>query len=188
MKPFSIVLLSISAMVLTAGCSSVRIKQPLSGVPKPIDREAFEGAWLTGDTVLHVKFDKNSVAQIAGVDWKDDQFHITRAEMIVTEGDKHNFLSVRAQEDGKWMDGYLLAAYKFSEQGDLILWAPRVDTFEEAIEKKQLNGEVKEQQYSTNITITDPPEKLLEFINDPDDLKIFDYREPMILHKVPGNK
>ena len=86
MKPFSIILLSISAMVLTAGCSSVRIKQPLSGVPKPIDREEFEGAWFTGDTVVHVKFDRNGVAQIAGVDWKDNQFQIVHAEMIVRRG------------------------------------------------------------------------------------------------------
>ena len=186
MKQFSIMLLSLSTLLLASGCSSVTTRLPLSSAPKPIDQEKFEGAWLVGDTVVHVKFDRNGVAQIAGVDWKDNQFQIVHAEMIVTEGDKHNFLSFRVQEDGKWMDGYLLAAYKFSEQGDLILWLPNSDVFEEAIEKKQLNGEVKTQQYSTDITITDPPEKLLGFINDPDNLKIFDYREPMVLRKVAG--
>ncbi|MFH1038637.1 MAG: hypothetical protein V1789_08240 [PVC group bacterium] len=187
MRQFSIVLLSISAMLLTSGCSSVTTKHPLSNNPKPIDQEKFEGVWLVDDTVVHVQFGSNGIAQIAGLEWENNQFHIVQGEMIVTEGDKHNFLSVRFQEDGKWMDDYLFLAYKFSEQGDLILWLPNEDVFEEAIEKKQLDGVIKQQQYSTDITITTAPEKLLEFIIDPDNLKLFEYREPMILRKVAGD-
>ena len=185
MKQFLFVLLSIFAMLLTLGCSSVTTRHPLSNNPEAIDHEKFEGVWLVDDDeVLHVKFTGNGIARIAGFEWESDQFNITHVEMIVTEGDEHNFLSVRFQEEGKWMDDYYFLACKFTEKGDLVLWLPNVDAFEEAIGKKKLSGIINEDQYSTNITITDVPEKLFEYINGPDNLNLFDYKEPIIIYKI----
>jgi hypothetical protein len=172
------------ALLVASGCSSVTTTHPLSSNPKPIDQEEFEGAWLADDQTFHVKFSSNGVAKIAGVEWKSNQFHIVHGEMIVTEGDEHNFLSVRFQEDGEWMEDYFFLPYTFTEQDDLILWAPDTDVFEELIEKKQLQGIIKKGKYSTNITITNAPAGLLEIINDPENLKLFEYREPTILRKI----
>ena len=185
MKQLLPVLLSIFTILLTLSCSSVTTRHPLSNNPEPIDQKKFEGVWLVDDDeVVHVKFTGSGIARIAGLEWEEDQFIITHGEMIVSEGDEHNFLSVRFQENGKWMDDYFFLPYKFTEQGDIVLWLPNEDAFEKAINKKQLHGIINEEQYSTNITITNTSEKLFNFINDPDNLKLFEYREPIILYKI----
>jgi hypothetical protein len=185
MKQFLLVLLSIFIILLTISCSSVTSKYPLSANPEPIDQKNFEGVWqVDNDEVVQIKFANNGIAMIAGLEWQSDQFIIMRGEMIVSEGNEHNFLSIRFKEKGKWMDGYLFLPYKFTEQGDLILWPPVVDAFEEAIREKILQGTIEMGEYSTSIMLTSSPEKLFNFINNSDNFNLFDYRDPIILLKV----
>lgn len=188
MRVIVIAILLGSIMLFASGCSSVTTRHPLSGNPEAIEKEEFEGTWIADDNVFHVKFAGNGVAQIAGVEWESDQFHIVHGEMIVTKGNEHNFISVRFEENGKWMDDYAFLSYKFTDQGDLVLWVPDIDVFEEMVEKNLLQGVVRKGQYSTNITITDTSAKILEIINNPDNLKIFRYREPVFLRKLAGKK
>ena len=179
-----IALLSGVILLLSVGCSAVTIKDPLSENPEPIDQEKFEGTWLMDDEVFHVKFGSNGVAQIAGMEWESNQFHIVHAEVIVTKGDKHNFLSVRVQEDGEWMDEYFFLSYIFSENGDLVVWSPDVDMFEDKIENGHLQGVITEGKYSTHVSITNSPLKLLKLINDPENMKLFEYGDPTIIRKI----
>ncbi len=185
MKQFLLVLLSIFIIALTLSCSSVTIRYPISNSPDPIDEEKFEGIWLVDDDeVIHVKFDSNGIARIAGLEWENNQFTLMHGEMIVSAGDEQNFLSVRFKEDEKWMNDYYFLIYKFTEKGDLVLWLPEVDAFEEAIMKKELQGIVVKEQYSTSITITSTSEKLLNFISDTSNQNLFEYREPIVLYKI----
>lgn len=175
------------AALLLCGCSSVSTKHPLTKEPQAIDQERFEGAWLMETTVLHVKFASNGIAQFVGLEWKDDDFQMFRGEMIVTKGDEHNFLSVRIQQDGQWTDRYFFVQYRFTDHGELVVCRLNNDVFEQALEQKVLQGVIDKQDYSTEIRITSEPEKLLEFINDPGNLTLFDYTEPMILRKIAGD-
>jgi len=169
---------------LSIGCSGVTTKYPLSDNPKPIDQDKFEGAWLMDNKVFHLKFASNGVAQISGVKWENDQFQLVHVEMIITKGDKHNFLSVRIQEDGKWMDDYYLLSYMFSENGDLVVWSPNVDIFKNLVEKNHLQGVVTGDKYSTNVSITNAPVRFLKLINDPENLTLFNYTKPTIIRKI----
>ena len=176
-----IALLSGLIILLSAGCSAVTIRDPLSEHPEPIDQDELEGTWLIDDEVVHVKFGSNGIAQIAGVEWESNQFHIVHAEMIVTKGDKHNFLSIRAQEDGEWMDEYYFLAYMFLENGDLVAWSPNVNMFEDMIKNAHLQGVITEGKYSTHVSLTNSPLKL---INDPENMKLFEYSDPMVIQKI----
>lgn len=185
MKQFLLVLLSIFIIAFTPGCSSVTIRYPISNSPDPIDEEKFEGIWLVDDDeVIHVKFDSNGIARIAGLEWENNQFIMVHGEMIVSAGGEHNFMSVRFKENGKWMKDYYFLIYKFTDKGDLVLWLPDVDAFEEAIMKKQLHGIIEKDEYSTNIIITNTSEELLNFISDTSGQKLFEYREPIVLYKI----
>jgi len=178
------ILLALCAALLLCSCSSVSTKYPLTADPKAIDQEKFEGSWQSDKSVLRIQFAKSGIAQIAGLVWKDDNFEIARGEMIVTQGNEYNFLSVRFREDEEWMEGYLLVQYRFTDQGDLVLWRPNNDAFEEAILKTLLTGDIQKSTHSSQIRITSEPGTLLKFINDPDNLTLFEYREPMILRKI----
>jgi hypothetical protein len=171
-------------LLLGSGCSSVTTTHPLSRDQHAVDVEKFEGIWLMENGSIHVKFTDNGVAKLAGLDWKENAFRVIRGEAIVTEGKKHNFLSVRYQErEGEW-EGYFFLPYKFTDQGDLILWPPVPKEFERMVESKKLLGIVRKGEYSTSITITNAPGALLDVINDPDSLKLFEYRKPMVLKKI----
>ncbi len=181
--------MTIVVAVLVAGCSSVTIKQPLSADPKPVDKEKFEGTWLAGSSTLTVRFAKDGVGRIAGTRWEDDSFRLARGEMIVTEGRKHNFVSVRMEdEDGTMPDGYGFLQYTFVNDNDLVLWGPNVEAFEEAIQQKALQGDITKSQ-TTSVTVTSTPKEILAFIDDPERTDLFKYSEPVVLRKVaPADK
>jgi len=179
------IVFAISMALLVVACSSVATQYPLSAEPRPVDKDRFEGIWLHHKEPLVLRFASNGIARIAGVEWKDDQFRLVQAEVIVTIGKKSNFLSVRFQRDGKWMDHYYFLQYHFTDQGDLLLWLPNAAVFKEAIGTNRLQGMVvKKGQYDTDITITNAPTALLEFIDAPENLTLFNYREPMVLRKI----
>ena len=172
------------ALLVASGCSSVTTLHPLSSNTEPIDQEKFEGVWLVDDGTIHVKFASNGVARIAGLEWKDGQFHVNQGEAIVTQGKQHNFLSVRYKEsDGRW-EGYYFLSYKFTDQGDLILWPPVPEVFAKMVKRKELQGIVKKGKYTTSVSVTNAPGGLFDIINNPENLELFDYREPLVLKKI----
>jgi len=172
------------ALLYSAGCSSVMIEEPLPGNPEPFDQRSFEGTWLFDGNVVELKFGSNGTAKIAGLEWKDDQFQLWQQELIVTKGTRHNFLSLRAEENGELMEDYFFAAYTFSDNGDLIVWIPEEDAFEKLVSEDVLEGSVTKGKSSKNILITSPPAKLLEILNDRKNRELFDYTEPIVFRKL----
>jgi len=170
-------------VLLVAGCQSVTSRYPLGPPHIPQDKEKLEGTWYVDkDAVLSVKFSNYSVARVAGVEWKNDQFQMIEMEMIATEKNNQRFLSGRVRDNGIWENRYFFAKYTFSNQGDLIYWLPNFMMFEAAIKKNQLQGAIEDKA----ISITSKPDVLLNFITAPENTNLFEYNEPKILRKV-GN-
>jgi hypothetical protein len=109
---------------------------------------------------------------------------MVQGELIITRGEKRNYLSVRLQEEGEWQNRYYLIQYKFTDEGDLLLLFPNEDVFAKAVQDGLLQGEVKTEGHSDDIFITDTPEKILRFIENPGPLQLFNTGEPLILKKV----
>jgi hypothetical protein len=176
-----------AVLVLLCGCSTVTMSRPLSEDPKPLDQKKFEGTWIANGGALTVRFAKNGIAKFASVDWKDDEFHLVRGEMIVTHGLNRRFLSLRIEEDGKWMDNYLLLQYRFTDDGDLLVWEPSYGAFEEAVNRGALQGTIREQKYSKTIAITSDPQVVLGFIDAREEKGLFEYQEPHLFKRVGSN-
>lgn len=134
-----------------------------------------------------MRFSESGTAKFASVDWKDDDFHLVRGEMIVTHGVNRRFLSLRIEEDGKWMDSYLLLQYRFTDDGDLLVWEPDFKAFEDAINKGALQGAIRKEKYSETIAITSDPQVLLNFIDAREEKALFEYQEPNLFKRV-GSK
>jgi hypothetical protein len=171
--------------LFVAGCT-VETRYPLSAQPKTVDKDKFEGVWLFDTFPVAVRFADNGVAKLATLQWEDDQFHLIHGEMVVIEGEKDNFISLRVQEGvGKWMTDYYLLQYKFTEEGYLLFWWPNQKAFAAAIEKNLLSGAVRRVMDSiSGVTLTSPPDELLKFIDDPERRDLFDYRDPWVLRKI----
>lgn len=182
--------LTTCAALLLCQCSPVTTTHPLTTKPKAIDREKFEGSWLIDDEghTLQVKFDDEGIAQIAALEWKNNHFELETMEMTIAEGGEHNFMSLRAKEDGQWMKNYFFAQYKFTEQGDLVAWLPDSKAFENAIKEKLIHGKIKPGKYSTDINVSSDASTLLKLINSSKNPELFDYQNPIVLRKIASSK
>jgi hypothetical protein len=167
-----------------AGCSSVTLTQPLPGNAEAARRTPFEGDWISGDQVVHVRFDSTGTGRFAGVDWKRERFQLDQGEFIISRGARRDILSARIQEDGRWEPRYFFARYRFTSQGDLVLWFPRVDAFRKAIEQGHLVGTAEAGRYTISVTITSPPEVVLRYLDDPAHEGLFDLEDPLILKRL----
>lgn len=177
-------LVILSLALLLSGCSSVTIPHPLSIHPKAVDKDKFEGTWLVDKSAVEVRFGSNGVARIARTEWKDDHFRLVQGEMIVTEGNKDNYISIRVEEDGVWTNRYFFLKYTFTDSEDLVLWLPNGDAFEAAIKTNALQGVITKKTYSTDISVTNAPASVVDFLNDPERGDLFEYREPMVLRRI----
>jgi len=184
LKKIRLALFFVPLLLALSGCSFVTTQQPLSSAPEPIDRDKFEGSWLSEEEVVFIRFAASGVARLAGLDWQDDRFQMVQGEMIITRGKEGNYLSVRFEEEGKWQNRYYLVQYKFTDQGDLLLWFPDEDVFAKAVEDGLLAGEVKPEAHRDDIFITDAPEKVLHFLDNPGPLRLFNTDQPLILKKI----
>lgn len=189
MKPASLAFSLVAcAMLLLCSCDTVTTSRPLTTTPKAIDKEKFEGTWIVNGGAIHVNFTDDGIAHTAWLEWKKDQFEMTRGELFMLEDEDDHFFSARFQENGKWEDKYFLAQYMFTDEGDLVIWMPKADIFAEAIKKNLLQGTVKKDKYSSNISITSDSKALLKFIKTSGNLKAFEYKEPIILKKAPSSE
>jgi len=185
----SLVMLAGLGLVLV-GCDSVGTRYPLSADPQPIDVEQFEGAWMMENDVIHIHYDSQGVARMAGVEWDDqaDAFKLNQAEIIVAEGAGHNYISLGIAEDeaaeaGKF-DEYMLVQYYFTDEPDMVIWMPVSGAFAEAVESGKLKGEITKGEMSTSVLLTDSGETIIKFLDDPENDDLFQYREPLILRKI----
>jgi len=188
LKKTRFALFFIPLLLALSGCSFVTTQHPLSSAPEAVDRDKFEGAWLSEEEVVFIRFASNGVARLAGLDWQEDRFQMLQGEMIITGAKKGNYLSVRFEEEGKWQNRYYLIQYKFTDQGDLLLWFPNEDIFAKAVEGGLLAGEVKPEAHHDDIFITDAPGKVLHFLENPGPLRLFNTDQPLILKKVKTRK
>jgi len=172
-------------IVLGIGCSSVTTLQPLPRSSDLAERARFEGVWISDDDLIQVRFDKDGLGHFAGLGWDDEKFKLERGEMIVAAGKDLGFLSVRVEEDdGEWMHRYYLLQYRFTDSGDLVLWNPQPEPFADAVDAGTLEGTVERSDSGVDAVILGQPADLLAFIDDPEDLTLFDYRDPMIFKRI----
>ncbi len=186
-----------SLAVLLAGCGAVCTPKPLAHSTLGTEEQArFEGVWAGADgkgPVFAMAFGCGGVAHLAGLDWRKDDFQLQRFELTIVHGkqqavDKGGYLSVRLVSEGvsirdpdeKPWPGYMLVRYKFVSNTDLLLWAPNMNLFAKAIKAGRLQGKTSKDE----VELTGPQQALLDFLDDPANADLFDYQNPVLLHKV----
>ncbi len=184
-------MLAALAAALLAGCGALT-EQPLPAVPlADAERARFDGAWVGDppDEVVSIRVSCDGVGHVASLEWDDGAFRMERTEAVFSEGRKggakSRFISLRlADKGGKpaKQPMYLLLKYRFQNDDTLVLWGANPEPFAAAIRAGRLHGQVD--RYDN--VITSPPQTVLDFIDDPDDVRLFAYAQPMVWHKVAG--
>ncbi len=171
-------------LLVLAACSPVLVREPLPANAGADELARFDGAWLSGRDVTHVRFEQGQPLAIGGVEWRDGRFQVDPGEVVVTDGEEHGFLSVRVREGDGWMEGWYLVEYRFTDDGDLLVWLPQAAAFADAVEAGDLAGVVERSDTSTTVTLTGPPEATLAFLQGAAGATLFDYRDPMVMRRL----
>ena len=219
----SCLMVLVASFLLQAGC--VYLSLPLSQVPESVDKDKWEGTWDTGQgEVMSIHFDTKHVARMGSLNWIDGAHKFSGAEMVVTKGQRHNYLSMRDVSDDLAEQPYLLAQYTFVNEGrEVVIWRADPTPFFKAVKDGMLeevpgstntvtrirtdvqeapgedaetpgeNGleEVQQAKRRPNrIALASPPEKILEFLENPKNRHLFLYDEPIVWRKIvpPGEK
>ncbi len=183
---FSFVLSALALAALLAGCTAATT-QPLPATPlSDAERARFDGVWMaeTAQGVASVRIDCDGVGHLAWTEWRDGRFQMQELQFTFAQGkkgwDKARFVSLRVQsKDGK-ETRYLLVRYLDSGDNMLLVWAAQPAPFAEAIRSGRLQGQAGEHD---NL-ITSPPEAVLDFIDDPNDVRLFNYQRPIVLRRL----
>lgn len=180
-------MLGVAAIALVwvlAGCSSVVILQPLPQTPDQQEHGLLEGTWVSEDSVVSLRFASDGIGRIASLDWREDQFQLDEARLMICKGLAGSYFTIRVREHGTWEDHYYFVRYRLTSRGDLLIWVPAVDAFSAAVASGSLEGTVAKGTWGTRVTVTSAPEKVLSFLNGCQNEKLFDWQEPIVLRRL----
>lgn len=207
----------VASFLLQAGC--VYMTQPLSRAPEPVDKDKWEGTWDSGQgEVMSIHFDTNHVARMGSLNWIDGAHKFSGAEMVVTKGQRHNYLSMRDVSDDLTEQPYMLLQYTFVNEGrEVVIWRADPTPVFKAVKDGMLEEvpgatntvtrirtdvqaapgedaeppggndleEVRQARRRPNrIALASPPEKILEFLENPGNRHLFLYDEPILWRRI----
>lgn len=182
-------ILSVAACSLLAcGCGTVSVMRPLEEKVDAREKARFEGAWSGYGAIIFVHVPEKGLPQVATLQWSGDRFRVRQGRMSITIGQSHRFVCVSPEEGKEKGAGWLLLQYRFASDGDLVIWLPNAEAIERAVRDANIEGEIRASKHSTDVVITSPPEKLLEFLDGKANFALFHYETPVVLRKVDIGK
>jgi hypothetical protein len=182
---FALLVFYLATTLAISACSSVTVQIPLiASASTQEERNRLSGSWLgsENESVIHVAFPDEKIGKLARVDWQDGAFRLVEGEWHLTEVGERKILSARMQEKGKWPDFYFFAEYIFSEPDYLVIWPPKVSTFEQAVADEQLAGAITRSKYETHVQLTGRSKQLMDFLAG--SAGLFDHQKPIILRRI----
>ncbi|MCU0612397.1 MAG: hypothetical protein MUE60_11485 [Candidatus Eisenbacteria bacterium] len=167
--------------LLFAGCSSVTTLSPLPADVDTPELETFAGTWQFENEVVHVALREEGVACVASLAWDDSAFVTKQGELTVTHGEHRSFFCLAAFDAEIPSDEFLFFQYRFLSPDELIVWQPRIESFQNAVD----NGQLGAADGSTNghLVLDVESAALLAFIDDPARSDLFEYEDPMVLRR-----
>jgi len=171
-----------SLTLITAACSSVTTLSPLPADMEAPELETFAGTWQFEEDVIHVEVREDGVACVAGLAWEDSAFVMRQGELTLTRGEHRSFLCFAAYDAGIPSDQFLFFQYRFLSPDLLIVWQPRIDAFQTAVDAGLLTA--AEGSDATHLILDAGSKVLLAFIDDATRTDLFEYEDPLPLRRA----
>lgn len=176
--------------VFMGGCSSVSSKF-LIGTPVEGNLSAkFDGAWDLGDeNVGHVKYLGKGQLRVAGGEWKEGRFELTETTIVVTQCGNKQFVNFHDEEEVNENESdYLFGYCAFIGDDYFLVWLPKTDAFEKAVNDGKIKGKVVKEKSSKSIYLEETPEKICRFLQSQPVELLFDLEDPMIYRRIIREK
>ena len=151
--------------LVTTGCHSVSIRQPL-GDDDPTAYKSFTGIWTNDDRkVIEAHLSKRGQLYVGGLEW-DDATEKFKAETLNVRATKAGKLRlVNANVDPKTADNrFAFGRYEIEDGKTVRIYWPNTSIFEEAVNAGKLKGTVVKKQFNTDVRLDEPSAAVLAFI------------------------
>lgn len=151
---FSLLPLTALTAMLLSSCDAVITQTPVADSTASPLQEQLEGTWYKDDRSMLIAFDTNGSGYVAGLEWRNDEFKISKAELNAVEADGNHYLSMKPlEEDGP--DGYMFTAINLEKENEIQIYIPDLKKIETLISEGKVPGKVDKGRYSTMIHVDD---------------------------------
>jgi hypothetical protein len=171
MKKIQILILGI-LLTLIYSCSSIRSIHKLGEESLKINKEEWEGTWISGDASFYVKVIDTTISQI---------------EIMSIENGKLEKHSVFINQNGNNTYGNLLTKDKHyifvkfkKRKNELLMWLPELEMIKVAINSNKLEGIIKDK----DILIKSEKKLFNKYFIDNKEKMLFEYEKPFIFKKL----
>jgi hypothetical protein len=176
------------AAILSSGCSTVTVKQPLGERLSAEELKSLEGVLAGPDgRPIEAHALPNGQLAFASVSWDNDEqrFKMETGQILLTRADSLIFVAI-PNDSG---DRYTLALCKLQDKDTVSFYTPAVDAFEKCVADHELEGTVKQRKHDKIVDIDAPPDKVLAFITRTGVEKCFvDTTEDRLVYKRVGKR
>lgn len=153
MKVFLLPFIAIAALLLSS-CDAVITQTPVADSTESPLQEKLEGTWYKDDRSMLIAFDSNGAGYVAGLEWRNDEFTISKAELNAVEVDGNYYLSMRSL-DGGAPEGYMFTAFDLDKENEVRVYIPDLKKIETLITEGKVPGKVDKGRYSSTIHVDD---------------------------------
>ena len=173
-----------AAVLFGTGCDAVLTKTPVVLEVSGDVQKELAGSWENDEGFLTVSFSGDGVGVVNWEEEADGKKVKKSAEFYALKKGSWHFLSFRRKHPDKEEEWYFFSACRLKNNGELILYAPRIDAFSQLVEvRKAVSGHVEKNKYSTTVRVKDGPGLVDLVAGDPE--KYFEAMEGGLRKRKP---
>ena len=176
---------------LLSSCSNVVSKNPVGLEPYSIHKEDWNGTWLNDNEVItiRVKDEASGVIQLAWIERRQDELKYETMTCQLMKGRKWQYVNVLEIPNEDATGFYFWAKIK-KEEREIIVWLPSLEAFQNAVEKKQIEGVVektiphgRDQKFADSVKLFAAPQAIVDEVEKKDS-QFFIWEDPVVLIKM----
>lgn len=175
---------TVLAALFLCSCDAVITKSPVAESTDSPLQERLEGTWYKDDKALVVAFDSVGSGVIGGLEWKNDEFEVSQAELNAVEIDGQYYLSLKPLEEDD-PEGYMFATFRLDKENEIQVFIPNLKEVEKLISEGKVSGKVDKGRYATSITVEDV-EELIKAAKPVE--QFFKTDEPLVMKRLTVTK
>lgn len=175
---FQSLVLTLSVAVAMTSCDAVVTSNHISKQTESLIQEELTGTWQVEDEIWQIEFDESDLGHLASLNWKNNQFEISRALFQGLKVDKTTIITVESPEESE--DKFPLVAFRLANKETGNIFLPKVQAVAKLVESGQFEGEVDRGKSSITVKIPDA----VEMVTGTPLAELFDFEKPKTLKRV----
>jgi hypothetical protein len=175
---FQNTILTLSAALALTSCDAVVTSNHISKQTESLIQEELTGTWQVEDEIWKIEFDETDLGHLASLDWKKNQFEVSRALFQGLRVDKTTIITVESPEDAE--NKFPLIAFRLADEETGNVFLPKVKAVAKLVEAGNFEGEVERGKSSITVKIPNA----VEMVTTTPLEELFDFGEPKILKRV----